>query len=72
MAGAVVIEPRFPDVTVQLVGADGNAFAIIGRVCRALRNAGHMAEIRAFSDAAMSSADYDDLLRVVTEWVEVH
>jgi hypothetical protein len=33
-------EPRHPDVWVQLTGEDGNAFAILGRTARALRQAG--------------------------------
>ena len=31
---------RHPDITVQLTGQGGNAFAILGRVARALRTAG--------------------------------
>jgi hypothetical protein len=34
-----VTEPRCPDVSVRLVGTDGNAFAILGRVRRALTDA---------------------------------
>ncbi|MCY4122568.1 MAG: hypothetical protein OXG72_16780 [Acidobacteria bacterium] len=30
-------EPKHPDVTVQLTGSDGNAFAIIGTVARRLK-----------------------------------
>jgi hypothetical protein len=33
-------EPKYPDVSVRLVGEDGNAFAIMGRVSAALRDAG--------------------------------
>ena len=29
------MEPRYPDITVKLVGADGNAFAILGACGRA-------------------------------------
>jgi len=32
-------EPKYPDVTVELEGQDGNAGAIMGRVVRALREA---------------------------------
>ena len=28
--GAAVMTPKYPDITVQLVGQDGNAFAIMG------------------------------------------
>lgn len=60
---------RYPHVNVPLVGEDGNAFAILGRVARALRRAGvDKAEIDAFRDEA-TSGDYDNLLRTVLTWV---
>lgn len=31
--------PKYTDIEVQLTGQDGNAFAIIGRVSKALKNA---------------------------------
>jgi hypothetical protein len=62
--------PRF-DVEVRLIGNDGNAFAILGAVQRALRKAGATpAEVSEFMTAA-TSGDYDHLLGVVMEWVEV-
>lgn len=60
------------NVDVKLVGEDGNAFAIMGRVARALRDAGATAdEVAQYQDESMSG-DYDKLLRVATEWVNVH
>ena len=57
--------------TVRLVGEDGNAFAIMGRVSAALKKVGISGEEReAFRQQAMSG-DYDHLLRTVMEWVEV-
>ncbi len=68
MATAIA-EPKYPDVYVQLSGEDGNAFFIIGRVRKALRQAGvSNAEIDAFGDEAMSG-DYDNVLRTVMRWV---
>ena len=65
------MEVKHPEVQVQLSGEDGNAFFIIGRVCKALREAGaDQAEINHFSEEAMSG-DYDHLLRTCMEWVEV-
>jgi len=64
------MEPKYPNVTVQLSGEDGNAYFIIGRVIRALREAGvDNAEVREFSYEA-TSVDYDHLLRTVMAWVE--
>lgn len=60
--------PKHPDVVVELVGHDGNAFAIIGRVQRALRAAG--IEPAPFMEEAMAG-DYDHLLRTCMEWVTV-
>lgn len=63
-------QPKYPDVTVQLTGEDGNAFFIIGRVSQALRRAGvDNDEIEAFRKEAMSG-DYDNVLRTAMRWVE--
>jgi hypothetical protein len=63
--------PKF-NTTVQLTGNDGNAFAIMGSVRSALRRAGATKEqIDEYSNASMSG-DYDNLLRVAMDWVEVN
>lgn len=63
--------PRYPDVTVTLVGEDGNAFAILGKVRKALKRAGVPAdEVDAFTSEA-TAGDYDHLLQTVMRWVEV-
>ena len=62
--------PKY-DITVELVGHDGNAFAIMSRVSRALEEAGaSKEEVSQYMNESMSG-DYDNLLRVATEWVEV-
>lgn len=62
-------EPKYPDIYVQLVGLDGNAFAILGRVCEALRKAGiPQKEEDAYFDEA-TSGDYDHLLATTLAWV---
>lgn len=59
------------NVEVQLVGQDGNAFAIMGAVTKALRQNGYTPDdIDEYKKEAMSG-DYDNLLRVTMEWVEV-
>tara|TARA_R110000824_G_scaffold249545_1_gene438476 strand:+ start:685 stop:951 length:267 start_codon:yes stop_codon:yes gene_type:complete len=61
--------PKYP-VIVQLTGTDGNAFALMGRVDRALRKAGaDAAERESFMTEAMAG-DYDNLLRVCMAWVD--
>jgi hypothetical protein len=63
--------PKYPDITVPLTGTDGNAFAVLGRVSRALRQAGVPdAERQAFL-AEATQGTYDQLLQTVMRWVEV-
>jgi hypothetical protein len=62
--------PKY-NIEVQLSGNDGNAFAIMASVRRALKTAGATdAEISMYQQESMSG-DYDNLLRVASEWVEV-
>tara|TARA_B110000259_G_C14009031_1_gene398920 strand:+ start:440 stop:637 length:198 start_codon:yes stop_codon:yes gene_type:complete len=63
---------KYPDVQVDLVGEDGNAMAIMARVSSALRRAGVSKEERDAYFAESTSGDYDNLLRVAMEWVEVN
>ena len=59
------------NIEVQLVGNDGNAVAIMGRVGRALREANVEAkEIKLFYQEAMSG-DYDNVIRTAMKWVVV-
>jgi hypothetical protein len=62
---------KYPNITVKLVGEDGNAFAIMGRVIRVLRR-NHVphSEIEEFKTMCMSG-DYDNLLRTCMSWVNV-
>ena len=57
--------------TVKLVGEDGNAFSIMGRVKQSLRRAGaDMEYIDKYLNEA-TSGDYDHLLVVSMEYVDV-
>jgi hypothetical protein len=63
--------PKFPHIEVKLVGEDGNAFAILGRMMRALKQGGvDKADIDEFQKEA-TSGDFDRLLRTCIKWVEV-
>ncbi len=63
------VEIKHPEVHVRLVGEDGNAFAILGRVRVAMRDGGVGNEdIEAFTKEA-TSGDYDHLLATVMRWV---
>lgn len=62
---------KYDNITVQLTGKDGNAFGIIATVQKALKNNGVPAEeISKYRTEAMS-ADYDNLLSVTMDWVDV-
>jgi hypothetical protein len=62
---------KYPDIHVRLTGEDGNAFAVLGAVCKAMQEAGVSLEERMkFSDEA-TRGDYNRLLRTCMEWVDV-
>lgn len=62
-------EPKYPDITVRLVGEDGNAFSIMGRVSAALKDAGVSKEEREEYFAESTAGDYNHLLRTAMAWV---
>ena len=60
------------NVEVQLSGQDGNAFAIMGSVQKALKQAGATKEdIDTYLSESMSG-DYDNLLQTAMKYVEVN
>ena len=61
---------HYPNIEVQLTGTDGNAFAILGKVKRAISESHGIAAANTYMDEA-TAGDYDDLLRVTMQWVEV-
>jgi hypothetical protein len=61
---------EFKKVKVKLVGEDGNAFSIIGRVSRALKSAGYRDEATEFQHRAASQPSYDALLQLVLEYAD--
>lgn len=65
-------KPKYPDVSVQLSGKDGNAGAIIGAVVKGLKRAGvGGAEILEFRNEA-TSGSYDNVLQTAMRWVDVN
>ena len=58
-------------IRVKLIGTDGNAFALLGLVLQALRQAGYGEDfIKAFMVEATRS-DYQHLLAVIADTVEI-
>jgi hypothetical protein len=64
--GAAAAKPRC-----RLVGTDGNVFAILGTVKRALERAGQRERASEFVAKAMRSKSYDDVLALCFEYVDV-
>ena len=67
---AVTDTTPLTDAVVQLVGEDGNAFAILGRVRRAILKSNHPELADAFMRDA-TSGDYDHLLQTCMCYVTV-
>lgn len=65
------MEPKYPQVKVELVGHNGNAFAILGRVIREMRRAGLTQEQREEYQREATAGDYDHLLQTTMRYVEV-
>jgi hypothetical protein len=64
-------EKTITGIKVKLVGEDGNAFAILGKVTKEMRRAKVSQEvIDAYMKEAMSG-DYDHLLQTTMKYVEV-
>jgi hypothetical protein len=56
-------------VRVKLVGEDGNAFSILGRVSKALKRSGQPEAAKEYLERA-TTGDYDHLLAVTLEYVD--
>ena len=61
---------KYPQVKVKLTGTDGNAFAVLGTVIRALKRAGLGKAAEEFREEA-TTGDYDHLLQTVAKYVDV-
>lgn len=59
------------DIDVQLTGSDGNAFAIMGTVQKAMRRAGVPREELDQYFAEATAGDYNQLLATTMKWVNV-
>jgi hypothetical protein len=64
--------PKYPNVIVEmnLDGPDGNAFAIMARVGKALRHAGASGEEISQYTMDSMSGDYENLLAAANRWVD--
>ena len=62
-------EVLYPNVTVKLTDDDGNAFYILGKVMKAMREAGLEKQDIDLFYKDQTSGDYDHLLQTVMRWV---
>ena len=60
--------PKKPKM--QLIGQDGNIFAIMGRASRLLKNSGQGEKAKEMRDRVMSCDSYQKALSIVSEYVE--
>ena len=63
--------PKYPEITVELIGHDGNAFTVLGRCRKTAQEAGLSEdEIATFLTEAMAG-DYDHLLQTTMRWFDI-
>lgn len=62
---------KYPHISIELVGQDGNAFSILGRFHRALWQGGVPADEISAVMAEAKSGDYNHLLVTVMRTVDV-
>ena len=64
------MDTKYPEINIPLVGEDGNAFSILGRVQRIMRQNNLAGEFTVFQSEA-TAGDYNHLLRTVMAWFSV-
>ena len=63
---------RYPEIEVELLGQDGNAFMIIGKVQKALRRAGVPKEEISQYVSEATSGDYNTVLSTTMNLVSIN
>ncbi len=63
--------PKYPDITIELIGHDGNAFMILGRCISEMRRAGLTQQERDLFQQEATSGDYDNLLTTCMNWFNI-
>jgi len=64
-------DPKYPDITVQLTGENGNAFHILGLCLSAMRCANISQEERDEFYRQATASDYNHLLITCMNWFNV-
>jgi hypothetical protein len=56
---------------VRLTDQNGNVFNLIGIVSRELKKNGHAEEVKPFQDKCYQAKSYDEVLRIISDLVEI-
>ena len=56
----------------KLVGKDGNVFSVISNVSQALRKANQLDRIKEWETKAFECGSYDEVLRLLTGYVDAN
>ncbi len=62
---------RYPEVRVHLVGTDGNAYALLAAVGKAMREAGIPQVVLDDFYKRATAGDYSQMMATVQQWVVV-
>ena len=60
---------KYPDITVNLIGENGNVFNLIRIVSKALRK--NKIDSKEFQEEVTLCGSYDEVLRVMMQWVNI-
>lgn len=64
------MEGEFVKPECQLVGTDGNIFALIGKASGALKKAGYREQADEMCSEVMQCGSYEEALSVITDYVD--
>ena len=62
---------KYPNIGVNLIGVDGNAFSLICSVSDALRRSGVARDVINEFRQEATSGDYDNVLATIAKWVRI-
>lgn len=65
------MEPKYPNVKVQLTGQNGNAFVVLGLVKKGLQRGGVSKEEQDVFFKEATAGDYNNVLMTAMRWVDV-
>ena len=60
-----------PKLTIDLTGPDGNVYAVVAKVCIALKKIGEGDKAADFKEKAFKQRSYDAVLKLAQEYADV-